>query len=210
VIRSVRRLAAVLAVLLLALMANLTYLQFGAANSLRARSGNTRVILEEYNRERGPILLGSQPIASSIPTDDQLKYLRQYSDGPLYAPATGFYSIVYGATGIEKAENSVLSGSDDRFFVDRIQQLFTGRGIKGGAVRLTLDPRRRRRRTTASRAAQAPSSRWTRAPGRSSRWRPRRRSTPTCSPATTPARSARPTAPTTQTPPSRCSTARSR
>ena len=27
------------------------------------------------------------------------KYLRQYSDGPLYAPATGYYSFVYGATG---------------------------------------------------------------------------------------------------------------
>jgi peptidoglycan glycosyltransferase len=34
----------------------------------------------------------------------------------------------------------VLSGSDDRFFVDRVQQLFAGRGVKGGAVRLTLDP----------------------------------------------------------------------
>ncbi len=73
----------------------------------------------------------------------------------------------------------MLSGSDDRFFVDRVQQLFAGRGVKGGAVRLTLDPRRRRRRTTGSRAAPAPWSRSTRAPARSSRWPPRRRSTPT-------------------------------
>ena len=62
-----------------------------------------------------------------------------YAKGPEYAPATGYYSIVYGATGIEKAENSVLSGSDDRFFVDRLQQLFAGRQPKGGAVALTLD-----------------------------------------------------------------------
>jgi peptidoglycan glycosyltransferase len=144
VIRSVRRLAAVLAVLLLVLLANITYYQYFNAAELRARPGNSRVILEEYSRERGPILLGSTAIASSVPTDDQLKYLRQYANGPLYAPATGFYSIVYGATGIERTENTVLSGSDDRFFVDRVQQLFAGRGVKGGAVRLTLDPRAQR------------------------------------------------------------------
>ena len=139
-IRSVRRIAVVTAVLLFALLANLTYLQYFAAGDLRARQANSRVLLEEYSRERGPILLGSTAIASSIRTDDQLKYLRQYASGQLYAPATGYYSIVYGATGIERAENSILSGSDDRFFVDRVQQLFAGRGVQGGAVRLTLNP----------------------------------------------------------------------
>ncbi|MBI1377919.1 MAG: penicillin-binding protein 2 [Frankiales bacterium] len=139
-IRSLRRLSLVLGVLLVALLANLTYLQYFAAADIRAQSGNSRVLLEEYSRERGPILLGSTAIASSIPTKDQLKYLRQYSNGALYAPATGFYSVVYGATGIERTEDAVLAGSDDRFFVDRVQQLFAGRGVRGGAVRLTLDP----------------------------------------------------------------------
>ena len=46
-------------------------------------------------------------------TDDRLKYLRQYSDGELYAPATGFYSLVYGASGIEREANSILAGTDD-------------------------------------------------------------------------------------------------
>jgi peptidoglycan glycosyltransferase len=140
VIRSVRRLAIVLGLMLVAVMANLTYLQYFAAADMRSKPGNSRTLLEEYSRERGPILLGSTAIASSIPTADQLKYLRQYSAGPLYAPATGFYSVVYGATGIERTENGVLSGSDDRFFVDRVQQLFAGRGVRGGAVRLTIDP----------------------------------------------------------------------
>lgn len=139
-IRSIRRLSLVLVVLLVAVLANLTYLQYYAAADIRGKSGNSRVLLEEYSRQRGPILLGSTAIASSIPTADQLKYLRQYANGPMYAPATGFYSVVYGATGIERTENDVLSGSDDRFFVDRVQQLFAGRGVQGGAVRLTLDP----------------------------------------------------------------------
>ena len=48
------------------------------AGDYRDRPGNQRVLLEEYDRERGPILLGSVPIASSVPTDDTLRYLRQY------------------------------------------------------------------------------------------------------------------------------------
>ena len=139
-IRSIRRLAVVMSVLLFALMANATYLQYFAASNIRNRPGNTRVLLEEYSRERGPILLDSTAIAQSVRTNDQLKFLRTYADGPMYAPATGYYSLVYGATGIERAENTVLSGSDDRFFVDRLQHLFAGRGVKGGAVRLTLNP----------------------------------------------------------------------
>ena len=80
-----------------------------------------------------------RPIAESVETDDELKYLRTYPIGPMFASATGFYSIVYGATGLEKAENEVLSGEDPRLFVDRMQQLFAGREIQGGSVTTTLD-----------------------------------------------------------------------
>ncbi len=67
--------------------------------------GNQRAILEEYSIERGPILAGSAAVAQSVPTEGNLKYQRQYSDGPAYVPATGFYSLLYGSTGLEKAEN---------------------------------------------------------------------------------------------------------
>ncbi len=139
--RQIRRLSAVLLVMLTALLINVSVIQVWLAPGYRNASGNQRVLLEEYSRERGPILLGNTPIARSIPTNDQLKYLRKYSSGELFASATGFYSLVYGATGIERTENSVLSGSDDRFFVDRLQQLFAGRQPRGGAVQLTLNPK---------------------------------------------------------------------
>ncbi len=143
-IRSVRRLAAVMLVLVLALMANLTWVQFVDADDLRGQTGNTRNLLREYSRERGPILVGSTAIAESVSTQDQLRFLRRYPQGPRYAPATGFYSLVYGATGLERTENSILSGSDDRFFVDRLTQLFAGRNVQGGAVRVTLNARAQR------------------------------------------------------------------
>lgn len=136
---SIRRVGLILGLLVLALMININVQQVFLANETRDRPGNQRTVLEEYDRERGPILVGSEPVARSIPTDDQYKYLRRYSAGPLYAPATGFYSALYGATGIERTENSVLSGTSDLFLVDRLQQLLSGREAKGGAVGLTLN-----------------------------------------------------------------------
>ena len=32
----------------------------------------------------------------SVPTDDRLKYLRTYPEGPTYAAVTGYYSLIYG------------------------------------------------------------------------------------------------------------------
>lgn len=137
--RSLTRLSGVFAVLLIALLANLTYVQMFKADEYRTASGNARALLQEYSRERGPILVGRKAVAKSVETDGDLKYLRTYSNGPLYASATGFYSQVYGATGIEKAENRVLSGTDDRLLFDRLQQLIAGRDPQGGAVTLGLN-----------------------------------------------------------------------
>ena len=138
-IRQINRVTAVLIALMLALIANLTYIQFFESGNLRSQPGNQRILLTEYSRQRGPILLASASIAESIPTDDALKYLRTYQDGSTYAAITGFYSLIYGATGVESKENDVLAGNDSRFFVDRLQQLFANRQPQGGAVRLTIN-----------------------------------------------------------------------
>ena len=55
-------------------------------------------------------------------TNDELKYLRQYPNGPVYAPVTGFYSLVYGKDGLEDAEDSVLAGTDSRLLGNRITE----------------------------------------------------------------------------------------
>lgn len=138
-IRSIRRVSFVFGILLLALLVNITYIQVFRADDYRARSDNQRVIRDEYGRERGPILTGPEPIALSEETKGALRYLRVYPEGPKYAAVTGFYSIVYGATGLERTENEVLSGSSDLFFVDRVQQLVAGRQPRGGGVTTTLN-----------------------------------------------------------------------
>ena len=135
-----RRLSVAVMLLFGLLLLNANYLQVVRADALHNDSHNPRLIAEEYSRERGPILVGGKPIARSVETNDRLKYLRQYADGKLYAPATGFYSLVYGASAIEQTENSVLAGTDSSLFVRRIIDLLTGEPPKGGSVALTLNP----------------------------------------------------------------------
>ena len=139
--RPIRRVSAVLALLLLALIVNITIVQVFRAAEYRDSPGNQRQLLAQYDRERGPILVAADPAARSVETGDALRYKRVYSSGPLYAPITGFYSLVYGATGLERTENRILNGSSDLLFVDRTKQLFAGRQIQGGAVSTTINSR---------------------------------------------------------------------
>jgi peptidoglycan glycosyltransferase len=120
------------------------YLQVVKASDYADRPGNVRVTEREYAHERGPILVGDAAVAKSTKTDDRLEYLRSYPGGDIYAPVTGFYSLIYGKTGIEAARDDVLSGEDSRLFVRRVSDLVTGRTLQGGAVVLTIDPRAQR------------------------------------------------------------------
>jgi peptidoglycan glycosyltransferase len=136
-----RRVAISVLVLFTLLILNVNYIQVIRADALRTDPGNTRQLTQEYDRQRGSIVVAGTEIALSNPTKDQLTYLRQYPQGPIYAPVTGYYSLVYGNTGLEHAENDVLAGTDSRLFVRRLADLFTGRNPSGGDVVLTLDPK---------------------------------------------------------------------
>ncbi len=136
----IRRIAGLMAFGLLALLINVGYTQIFNADSLRLRQDNTRLLLEEYGRQRGTILAGNLVVAQSLKTGGTLAYERNYPQGEIFAPATGFYSLVYGATGIERLYSAILSGSDDRLAVDRLQQLLAGKEQRGGVVQLTIDP----------------------------------------------------------------------
>jgi len=134
-----RRVAISVLVLFTLLIINVNYIQVVRADKLRTDPSNTRVLAEQYGRARGSIVVDGTEIAKSVRTKDELTYLRQYPQGPVYAPVTGYNSLVYGNTGIERTENDVLDGSDPRLFVRHITDLFTGRDPSGGDVVLTLD-----------------------------------------------------------------------
>ncbi|MEV0298395.1 penicillin-binding protein 2 [Nocardia sp. NPDC050710] len=136
-----RRVAVAVMLMIVALLLNATYVQVIKADDYRTDPRNSRVLLDEYARQRGQISAGGTVLASSVATDDRYKYLRTYPTDPeAYAPATGFYSIQYGSTGLERAADSVLNGSDSQLFGRRLVDMISGRDPRGGNVLTTLNP----------------------------------------------------------------------
>src|SRR5919198_3004935 len=109
--RQIRRLGVAMAVLFVILFAQINYLQVFAASDIANNPANIRLLIEEYQVDRGEILARDERtvLARSVPTSGELKFLRRYPDGPLYGFVTGFYSLVYGRSRIEADENDFLA-----------------------------------------------------------------------------------------------------
>ena len=137
--RSLRRVALAALLMFVALLVNANVVQVGQAQSLKNNPDNHRVLYSEYAHRRGAIVVGGHAVALSKRVHDQYKYLRTYPGGAAYAPITGYYSFSFGSTGIESAENEILSGDSDKLFVHRLSDYFTGRAPQGGAVELTVN-----------------------------------------------------------------------
>jgi peptidoglycan glycosyltransferase len=143
--RQVRRVAVVVLVAFLALLAAPLYWQVVAAERLANDPRNTRVLIKEYAIQRGPIVLGDgkTEVARSVRSrnrNDPLEFVRQYPDGPSYGMVTGFYSLVFGRTLAEQEFNSFLLGKAPEQFAQNFTDLVTGRSSPGGTLVLTLDP----------------------------------------------------------------------
>ncbi|MDT4921301.1 MAG: penicillin-binding protein [Pseudonocardiales bacterium] len=137
--KPIRKVSIALAVLFLALFVNLNFVQVVKGSDYRNDPQNRRVLLNEYSSPRGQIVVQpGTPVAESKKTSDELKYLRNYPQGPIFAPVTGYYSFTYGATGIESAENDILSGDSPELFTTKLTNLLTGRDPRGGSVALTI------------------------------------------------------------------------
>ncbi|MEO8816198.1 MAG: D,D-transpeptidase PbpA [Mycobacterium sp.] len=138
---SLRRVTLTLMALIVLLLGNATLTQVFAADGLRADPRNQRVLLDEYSRQRGQITAAGQLLAYSVGTDDRIKFQRVYTDPAVYAPVTGFYSLRFSSSGLERSEDPVLNGSDPRLFGLRLADFFTGRDPRGGSVETTISPR---------------------------------------------------------------------
>lgn len=138
---SLRRVSIAVMALIVLLLGNATLTQVFTADGLRADPRNQRVLLDEYSRQRGQISAGGQLMAYSQSTDGRYRFLRVYPNPFVYAPITGFYSLSYSSTGLERAEDTVLNGSDQRLFGRRLADFFTGRDPRGGNVDTTIVPR---------------------------------------------------------------------
>ncbi|MEP7022815.1 MAG: penicillin-binding protein 2 [Actinomycetota bacterium] len=138
--RALLRLSLACLAMFVLLLLNVNYVQAFKSSSLATKSGNVRVFDQQFQYQRGSIKAGNTTIAGSRPIKKGgSTYQRFYPDGPAYAPVTGYDSI-YGATGLEAAENKELAGTDPRLAVHNLISLITGKPRLGGTVYTTLSP----------------------------------------------------------------------
>ncbi len=136
----IRRLAVVVAMMFSTLLIAGSLIQYFLADDLADRPNNRRALLANYSQNRGAILVDGVPIAKSDAVRDEMKYLRTYPRGQLYAHITGYYSFIYGAGGgIEGSADELLSGSSDALFYRRLGDLITGKKPTGISLELTID-----------------------------------------------------------------------
>jgi penicillin-binding protein A len=138
--RALRRISIAVLAMFLLLLINVNYLQGFQTASLASKPGNSRAFYASLSQyERGSIVTADGvTVAASKPSNDIYKYQRYYPHGPAYAPVTG-YDTLYSQTGIEHAENSLLSGNDSALDIRKIIDLITGKTTKGATVQLTIN-----------------------------------------------------------------------
>ncbi|MET9888725.1 penicillin-binding transpeptidase domain-containing protein [Streptomyces sp. NPDC006465] len=138
--KPLRRIAIFCGLLVLALLIRDNWLQYVQADELRTDTANRRVNIERYATPRGDIIVDGNPITGSVKSKTgDFEYKRTYKDGAMWAPVTGYASQAFGANQIEKIEDGILTGNDDRLFFRNTLDMITGKKKQGGNVITTLN-----------------------------------------------------------------------
>ena len=136
--RQIRRLGVFLMLLFCALFAQLNYIQVFRADRLNTKPGNSRPIDQAFNRARGQVVTADGVVlARSVPVDDRYQYQREFPEGDLFGHVTGYLNYQFGATGLERAYNTELSGRSASQQVRSVGDLFV-ESDRTGNLRLTL------------------------------------------------------------------------
>jgi peptidoglycan glycosyltransferase len=134
------RLYGFILLLLAALVGFTSYWSVFDSNTLQDETANRRPLIEEQTVKRGFIKTADGvTIAESQPEGggNQTVYVRHYPQGSLYANPVGYSFVQVGQTGIERSENSVLSGERNEF--TSILDELRGVPQEGDNVTLTID-----------------------------------------------------------------------
>ncbi len=138
--KPLRRVAIFCGLLIFALLIRDNWLQFVDGDSLKNDPHNRRVLINEYAKPRGDIIVDGKPVTGHKTTDfGDFKYERTYTDGAEWAPVTGYASQVFGNTLLEGVDDKILTGDDDRLFFNRTIDMLTGKQQQGGDVVTTLN-----------------------------------------------------------------------
>lgn len=99
---------------------------------------NVRAILRDFSRTRGTVTTADGVVlAKSVPSDDQYVWQRQFPTGDLFGQVTGYFSLTYGSSGVERQYNDELAGQTADQKLRSFSDLFVSRD-RSGNLTLTL------------------------------------------------------------------------
>ncbi len=102
----------VIGVLYAVLLVNLTLIMTVRAESIQEQTYNNHTLLNEQSVQRGDIVTSDGVVLATSEYDEESgTYTRVYPEDTLASHVVGYYSTVYGTSGIEDAFDSYLSGS---------------------------------------------------------------------------------------------------
>ena len=144
--RPIKRIALAALIMFVILLVNVNYLQAVEAPSLANRPENNRTAYNENKIQRGNIVTADGvTVATSKPSTGLYSWQRVYTDGPTYAPVTGYDTIFSAAqapnfaTGVERAENDLLTGTGSQLAFRNFLDTLTNKPQKGAAVQVTIN-----------------------------------------------------------------------
>lgn len=108
-------------------------------DGLLARDDNPRRVLAEQRIQRGQILDRNGVVLSESAPDPDTRVVRRHYPYPEVAPVVGYYSLRYGAGGVEAEQNRHLSGEAQLTPFEELARNLLHRPPVGGDVQLTLD-----------------------------------------------------------------------
>jgi peptidoglycan glycosyltransferase len=144
--RPIKRIAIASLVMFLILLVDVNYLQAVQGPSLANKPLNSRTEFEQNQVQRGNIVTSDGvTIATSKPSNSLFPYQRVYPGGAAYAPVTGYDTVFTQsqapnyATGVERAENDLLTGTGSQLAFRNLIDTLTNKPQKGATVQVTVN-----------------------------------------------------------------------
>ena len=140
--RQSRQLALGLMACYVVLFATLNYWQIGQEEELNANVENTRAVRREFERPRGEIVTADGVVVARsvelLDDDGDVTRVREYPTGELFSNVSGYFTLNFGATQIERDFGDVLTGQTTEQQVRSLGDLLSSEVDNAGTVQLTL------------------------------------------------------------------------
>lgn len=144
--RPIKRVAIAALVMFVILLVDVNYLQAVEGPGLANRPLNDRAEYAQGQVQRGNIVTADGvTIATSKKSTGLFPWQRVYTNGPVYAPVTGYDTVFTQAqapnyaTGVERAENNLLTGTGSQLAFRNFIDVITNKPQKGATVQVTIN-----------------------------------------------------------------------